>query len=431
MNTPLLIPANIFIAECYHCNEPIRENTRHAKYGNSYVCEIDIDDFFECDNCTTITPIDEKTTVDNSESYCEACTSDNTSFCDDCDNTYTDDISYYENLSKTVCDMCLTSNYSKCDSCDQWVLDTYNCDTCETDLCDSCNGDHYHDEATRDTDTSLIECNTPGKFIKIKRFIGCEIEAENGDRQEVLNSLNSRFGVQDDGSLSDGTEITTPPLQLAEFEENIHHATTVMTEAGFSISRSCGLHIHLDARDFKNDYDKISNLFRTFYAIESIIYATLPNSRYTSSYCKPLNNDYKFTDINKKISTTNFDKKLYKSTNPDKNDHYNEIRYHGLNLHSIFNRGTVEYRYHSGTLSPEKIINWTNFLLHATEYALNNYDNDKIVSLMKQKDNKKKFDRMCKLLKIKKQLKLWLILRINQNSKGFFDSVMPDREETY
>ena len=37
---------------------------------------------------------------------------------------------------------------------------------------------------------------------------------------------------------------------------------------------------------------------------------------------------------------------------------YNDSRYHGLNLHARFYLGTIEFRYHSGTLNSEKIINW-------------------------------------------------------------------------
>ncbi len=37
---------------------------------------------------------------------------------------------------------------------------------------------------------------------------------------------------------------------------------------------------------------------------------------------------------------------------------YHGNRYRGLNLHSLLNIGTIELRYHSGTLDSTKIINW-------------------------------------------------------------------------
>ena len=39
-------------------------------------------------------------------------------------------------------------------------------------------------------------------------------------------------------------------------------------------------------------------------------------------------------------------------------DKYNDARYIGLNMHARYYLGTIEFRYHSGTLNKTKITNW-------------------------------------------------------------------------
>ncbi|RLD99145.1 MAG: hypothetical protein DRI92_02820, partial [Aquificota bacterium] len=56
-----------------------------------------------------------------------------------------------------------------------------------------------------------------------------------------------------------------------------------------------------------------------------------------------------------------------------RNERYNETRYHGLNLHSYWFRGTVEFRYMRGTLVGEVAENWilfTHALMEAAKRGL-------------------------------------------------------------
>jgi hypothetical protein len=41
---------------------------------------------------------------------------------------------------------------------------------------------------------------------------------------------------------------------------------------------------------------------------------------------------------------------------------YNDARYCGLNLHSRYFHGSLEFRLHSGTLNKTKIVNWIRIL---------------------------------------------------------------------
>ena len=43
-------------------------------------------------------------------------------------------------------------------------------------------------------------------------------------------------------------------------------------------------------------------------------------------------------------------------------DKYNDARYSGLNMHSRYYHGSLEFRLHSGTLNSRKIFNWISIL---------------------------------------------------------------------
>lgn len=55
---------------------------------------------------------------------------------------------------------------------------------------------------------------------------------------------------------------------------------------------------------------------------------------------------------------------------------YHESRYNGLNLHSYWHRGTVEFRHHHGTTDPEKITNWGIFVGSIVDYCKNRDEAD-------------------------------------------------------
>ena len=63
---------------------------------------------------------------------------------------------------------------------------------------------------------------------------------------------------------------------------------------------------------------------------------------------------------------------------------YNEGRYIGTNLHARFFLGTIEFRYHEGTIYSEPIKNWIRFLNRimktSTTLVNNNTLYNKIIS---------------------------------------------------
>lgn len=193
--------------------------------------------------------------------------------------------------------------------------------------------------------------------------------------KELSDNLPEECGLAEDGSISSGIEILTPPLYLDEQGEKfIATVCRVAQEAGAEIDRTCGLHLHIGAKDYiqsynNNDIRKLRRLLKLYALVEDLFFAMLPPSRYTCSFCKPLSKIYAIEDIERLDTQEDFDFLWYKTREIEKiaeakKGKYNSSRYAGLNIHALLFRGnTIEVRYHSGTINAEKILHWVKLNL--------------------------------------------------------------------
>lgn len=361
---------------------------------------------------------------------------------------------YLDSKDLIYCKSCFEESFDKCDICLQHGFkDKFkNCDVCSQRPCDNCSRRHTcfsldaeeRDERRRmfaiakENKIPLWALENPlkdvrrvflkneegsyAKYLKHDRFVGTEIEVEKGKKFGLSILLPKENGIAHDGSLDEsGIEIQTPPATLRKFEETLQTTCQVLKRRGYRGTIKCGLHIHLDARDFRNNKRKIVQVIKTFYSIEDMIFSILPPSRWTSKYCQKLSKDYLYNNFN---STTKPDEAWYKEEDKSildgrKQRKYDKSRYYGLNVHSIFLRGTLELRYHSGTINEYKIIQWTNFALHVVDYALNHYKATEVEALFSMETSKNKFNFMCNLFKLPPELKEYLMSRIRKFNPDF------------
>ena len=113
-----------------------------------------------------------------------------------------------------------------------------------------------------------------------------------------------------------------------------------------SPSRGCGVHIHIGKGD--HTAKTLRNLVNIMAAHERQIGRAIRLSQSREySYCKTVDPRF-LEEVNRKKPTTMA--KLadiwYQSQGEDwrRNEHYNSSRYHMLNLHATFTKGTIEFR---------------------------------------------------------------------------------------
>ena len=142
-------------------------------------------------------------------------------------------------------------------------------------------------------------------------------------------------------------EMVTPILTYEDME-TLQELVRRLRKAGArsDATRTCGVHIHIGAKG--HTPQTLRNLANIMASHESLIAEALDlDHGRMNRYCKTV--DPKFLEVlNKKKPDTmaKFADIWYGTQDADygRNHHYNESRYHMLNYHATFTKGTVEFR---------------------------------------------------------------------------------------
>ena len=242
----------------------------------------------------------------------------------------------------------------------------------------------------------------------IQRFVGVEIEAEEGQKSDTLNrEVAPLVDVGSDGSIN-GVELRTPPAMGDKIASIIEKTCEGLQKHNYVGTVKCGLHIHIDANDIKNNKRKLLQVVKTYYAIEDILWSMLPPSRWASRYCRRLTSTHPFDNI--------FTKKLTLEQAWTGNGAHPAGHYQGLNLASLDDcgRGTIEIRYHSGTTNAKKIINWIAINLRIFNYAVKKYKAPEIQRLVDMPTGQQKFEVFCNLFNMSPDLINYMSERIDK-----------------
>lgn len=166
-------------------------------------------------------------------------------------------------------------------------------------------------------------------------------------------------------------ELVTPILRYEDIE-TLQELIRRLRKAG-AVSESalqCGIHIHIGAKN--HTPNTLKNLVNLMAAKEDLIYKSLEIDPARVRWCKKVNEDLIQAINKKKPKTLEQLADLWYSGYGFENRerHYHTSRYHGLNLHSTFTKGTIEFRLFNGTLHAGKIRSYIVFSLAISHQAL-------------------------------------------------------------
>lgn len=142
-------------------------------------------------------------------------------------------------------------------------------------------------------------------------------------------------------------ELVTPILQYSDIE-TLQELCRQFRHAGAKsdATRGCGVHIHIGANG--HTAQSLRNLANIMASHEELLTDSMKlDRRRLANYCRTVDPSF-LAEVNRKKPTTMA--KLadiwYGSQheNYGRNQHYNGSRYHMLNLHATFTKGTVEFR---------------------------------------------------------------------------------------
>lgn len=142
-------------------------------------------------------------------------------------------------------------------------------------------------------------------------------------------------------------ELVTPILKYQDIEL-LQELIRALRKAGAKsdATRGCGVHVHIGADG--HTPQTMRNLANIMASHESLIADALKLDTYRiNRYCRTVNPEF-LRVLNKKKPRTmsEFADIWYKTQNASysRNQHYNDSRYHMLNFHATFTKGTIEFR---------------------------------------------------------------------------------------
>ena len=218
--------------------------------------------------------------------------------------------------------------------------------------------------------TLLVDSDT---YVGIEQ----EFEGMNVDSCSELHPREYWVPVHED-SIRQGVEfIFNRPLKgrdipkaLREFERFLKFAKSKYSRTPI-ISNRCSLHAHIDVRD--THLTDIIRFIQVYAMYEKVIFSYLDLSRYKNNYCIPLCSS-SFNEVLSKLET------LVEGGTHDLNHKITNLlvdncsKYGALNILSILNFGSLEFRLHPGTFNRSSILEWINILLSMKKWAISNKD---------------------------------------------------------
>lgn len=247
------------------------------------------------------------------------------------------------------------------------------------------------------TDTIL----TPKDRIVFKssRYVGVEWEYNGIFDGEPLNNFIKKWnaGHHRDGSC--GWEVVTSPQAGDNIRKCLMELSTAFETGEASIDDRCGIHVHVDARDF--GWFDIYKLIKLYAKLEPALYVLAGPTRVENSYAKPCGAQYlqalNAPDIRNALTTVIIGAAGGRVRLRSPLDKKSGGRYRGLNLmpwlagrrtvllqerahagSKARKRGanrrsdcTVEFRLHGNSSDGSRVANWAELCASIVDHAMN------------------------------------------------------------
>jgi len=234
--------------------------------------------------------------------------------------------------------------------------------------------------------------------MKTQTF-GIEIEMNRITRAHAAQVLADHFGTQvrytggtydtrlvpdaqgRDWKIVSDNSIEGPPEERTEFVspicrwediETVQELVRKLRAAGARAHTSCGVHVHIGRG--QHTPRTLRNLVNLVNAKEDLLTQALGISESRRArWCLPVDQDF-LARLNRRKPTTDaaFAQLWYNTEDwrYHASQHYDTSRYHLLNLHSVFQKGTIEFRAFQSTLHAGEIKSFIQLAMAISHQAL-------------------------------------------------------------
>ena len=249
------------------------------------------------------------------------------------------------------------------------------------------------------------------KTLDLKdQYFGCEIEMTGITRQQAAEALARLFGTSlhylggtydayeimdregktwrlvSDSSIKTtyrhggqqvaardkdySVEMNSPKLEYGEMGK-LQEVVRTLRHAGAVVNSSCGMHVHVDAS--KHTPRSLKNALSILDSKEDILFLALKvDESRVERWCQKVRAPV-LERVRRLPAHASMDQlqTLWYEGSDGSDYHYDQTRYHALNLHSVFYRGTLEWRCFESTLHAGKVRANITLALAISAMAIN------------------------------------------------------------
>lgn len=171
-----------------------------------------------------------------------------------------------------------------------------------------------------------------------------------------------------DGSIGNGAEVVSPILTYSDIPQ-LQEICRALRRNGATVDHRCGIHVHVGAQPFNA---KSLGRLVSYWNRQELILQQMFNCRpgRFGHWARPVDAAFLAEVENRRPGNLDqLNRAWYGRHNPSP-QHYDGTRYHGLNLHNVWYRGTIEFRTFDATLHAGKVKAYVQFCLAMANKAL-------------------------------------------------------------
>jgi Putative amidoligase enzyme. len=196
--------------------------------------------------------------------------------------------------------------------------------------------------------------------------INCQTESYN-------HNTSPHWKIVTDGSLTGNQtfELVSPILRGEAGIAEMVKVCSVLNKAGAKVNKSCGTHVHINARNFTLEQWK--RIYINYARLEKTIDGFMPDSRRkdNNTYCKGFS------------AVRNFETKITGANSLNEIERIFNSRYFKINPKSYSRHNTCEFRQHAGTTDFIKISSWVRFLSNLVDFSEENLIGNRTIGGLK------------------------------------------------
>lgn len=193
---------------------------------------------------------------------------------------------------------------------------------------------------------------------------------DNRNRQwKVVSdaSIRCRNGNNRSASRDYSVEFVSPICQYEDIE-TVQELVRKLRAGGARVNDSCGIHVHVDASS--HTPQTLRNIVNIMASKEDLLYKTLKVQVNREHYCQKADTRFLEELNHKRPKTMQEVEQMWYNGYGGRYIHYDDSRYHALNLHSVFSKGTIEFRMFNFTLHAGEVKSYIQLCLAISHQAL-------------------------------------------------------------